>query len=170
MDAELAGLLESRGGALLTREPETTATVVARSVELKAGVVAEDERETTGRRAILNYGHTAAHALEAASGYTVLHGRAVAFGMRVAARVAADRGLCEMDLVATQDRFLQHFGLPGDLPPVSVDAILAALPRDKKSSGGRIRWVLPRELGRAEVGHEVPEGVVRDAVSKVAPS
>lgn len=162
MDADLAGMLDG--------EPATSEAVIARCVQLKAGVVAEDERETSGRREILNYGHTAGHALEAASAYSVLHGQGVAFGMRAAARIAAAQGLCGADLVAAQERLLERFGLPGDLPQVAAGEILAALPRDKKSSGGRVRWVLPRELGRAEVGHDVPDALVREVVTDLAPS
>lgn len=162
MDADLAGILE--------RDAADTEPVIARCVELKAAVVAEDERETSGRRAILNYGHTAGHALEAASGYSVLHGQAVAFGMRVAARLAVAQQLCGPEVVAAQDRLLERFGLPGPLPAVSAGAILEALPRDKKSSGGRVRWVLPREIGRAEPGHDGADSAVRQIVEELAPS
>ncbi|HEX6489699.1 MAG TPA: 3-dehydroquinate synthase [Candidatus Dormibacteraeota bacterium] len=162
MDADLAGILE--------RDAADTEPVIARCVELKAAVVAEDERETSGRRAILNYGHTAGHALEAASGYSVLHGQAVAFGMRVAARLAVALKLCGPEVVAAQDHLLQRCGLPGPLPAVNANAILEALPRDKKSSGGRVRWVLPRAIGRAEPGHDVPDGAVREVVEELAPS
>jgi 3-dehydroquinate synthase len=158
MDADLAGILG--------REPAGEA-VIARCVELKGAVVAEDERELSGRRAILNYGHTAGHAFEAAAGYTVPHGQAVAFGMRVAARVAERVGACDGDLPVAQDELLRRFDLPGELPKVDVEHLLATLPRDKKSEAGRVRWVLPRELGRAEPGWEVPDATVRDVVSEL---
>lgn len=162
MDADLAGILE--------REPAAGEAVIARCVELKAAVVAEDERETTGRRAILNYGHTAGHALEAASGYSVLHGQAVAFGMRVAARIGRRMGACGAELVARQDELLRRFGLPGDLPRVDPGALFAALSRDKKSAAGRVRWVLPLELGRAEPGWEVPDEVASEAIAELLPA
>jgi 3-dehydroquinate synthase len=167
MDADLAGILDSSGGDLLARRPAALEPVVARSIELKAAVVAEDERELTGRRAILNYGHTAGHALEAASGYAVLHGQAVAFGMRAAARLGERLDACDAMLVERQDSLLQPFDLPGNLPGVSLEAMLAAIPRDKKSAGGRVRWVLPRELGRAEPGWDVPDGLLRDVLSEL---
>ena len=166
MDADLAGILDSSGGDLLARETSTLEDVIARCVQLKAGVVAEDERELSGRRAILNYGHTAGHALEAASGFQVLHGQAIALGMRVAARVGEATGLCDHALVEAQDGLLRAFGLPGDLPAVDPAAVAAALPRDKKAAGGRPRWVLPRALGRAEPGHEVPDAIVRRALAE----
>ena len=168
MDADLAGILRRQGTALLQRDPAVLATVIARSVELKAGVVAEDEREQSGRRAILNYGHTVGHALEAAAGYSLLHGFGVAQGIRAEARLAHELNLCDAGLIAAQDELLQAVGLPEPLPPLRLDDVLAALPRDKKSSGGRVRWVLPRELGRAEPGHEVPDDLVRAVLSELA--
>jgi 3-dehydroquinate synthase len=167
MDADLAGILRRDGARLLARDQAALELVIARSAELKAGVVAEDERELSGRRAILNYGHTAGHALETAAGFSLLHGFAVAHGMRAEARIACEMGLCEADLPAAQDELLQAVGLPGDLPRVGLSDVLAALPRDKKSAGGRVRWVLPRELGRAEPGHDVPDDLARRILSEL---
>jgi 3-dehydroquinate synthase len=163
MDRELAGELLSRSVELLERQTDRLEPVVTRCVELKAGVVVADELDR-GPRAILNYGHTLGHALESASGYGVLHGRAVAFGMEGAARMAERMGLCGPELVSVQESLLEAFGLPGELPRVEAQELLSALPRDKKSSGGRIRWVLPRELGRAQVGVMVPDEVVVEVV------
>jgi 3-dehydroquinate synthase len=163
MDRALGGRLETDRDALLARSPAALEPVVARCVELKAGVVAADEREG-GPRQVLNYGHTVGHALENASGYAAAHGRAVAFGMEAAVRIAASLGLCAPDLVTGQDALLEAFGLPGRLPAVTADAVLAAVPRDKKSRGGTVRWVLPREMGRAQVGVEVPSEVVSSVV------
>lgn len=163
MDAALADRLEADRAGLRARAATALEPVVARCVELKATVVAADERES-GPRAILNYGHTVGHALESASGYTAAHGRAVAFGMDAVARVAAATGSCAPSLVHRQDVLLQAFGLPGPLPQVTPEAVLAAISRDKKSRGGVVHWVLPRELGRAQVGAEVPSEVVAAVV------
>lgn len=168
MDRELGERLEADRDRLLARSSEALEPVVTRCVELKARVVAADEREG-GPRAILNYGHTVGHALESASGYAAAHGRAVAFGMGAAARVAAHLGRCDASLISAQQALLQAFGLPGPLPPVSAEAVLAAIPRDKKSRGGAVRWVLPRELGRAEVGAQVPAEVVAQVVHGLLP-
>jgi 3-dehydroquinate synthase len=168
MDRELAGDLEGGHRQLLERRPERLEPVVTRCVELKAKVVAADELDR-GPRAILNYGHTLGHALESASGYSALHGRAVAFGMRGAARIAERLGVCGPELVGAQDRLLEAFGLPGELPALRAEGILAALPRDKKSSGGRVRWVLPQELGRAQIGLNVPDEVVAEVVRCLLP-
>jgi 3-dehydroquinate synthase len=168
MDRDLAGRLEADRHRLGARDPDALEPVVARCVELKAAVVAADEREG-GPRAILNYGHTVGHALESASGYAAAHGRAVAFGARAVARIALALGRCDQALVARQDELLEAFGLPGPLPRVTAEGVLAAIPRDKKSRNGSVRWVLPHEMGRAQVGVEVPGGVVASVVHSLLP-
>jgi 3-dehydroquinate synthase len=140
--------------------------VVERCVRCKAAVVAADEREA-GPREVLNYGHTVGHAIEAASGYSVHHGRAVAAGMRAAVRISAAVGLCDRGLVDAQDQLLRRHGLPGTLPRLSVEKVLAATGGDKKARGGRARWVLLRGMGQAETGHEAPDTAVREAVAEI---
>jgi len=140
--------------------------VVARSAAAKAGVIAGDERDH-GLREILNYGHTVGHAIETASGYAVHHGRAVAVGMRVAARISVRMGLCDPALIGHQDRLLAAHGLPGDLPRLDPATVIAGLVRDKKARLGRLRWVLLRGIGQAEPGHDVPDAVVREALEGI---
>jgi len=168
MDCRLAERLEADAEALLNRSSEALEPVVARCVELKAKVVAADEREG-GLRAILNYGHTVGHAVESASAYAAAHGRAVALGMEAAARISLEMGLCDSALVARQAALIERFGLPGELPPVTSEAVLAAVPRDKKSVGGRVRWVLPREMGRAQLGITVPAETLARVVRALLP-
>jgi 3-dehydroquinate synthase len=140
--------------------------VVERSARCKAGVVAADERES-GPREVLNYGHTVGHAIEVASDYAVPHGRAVAWGMRVAALISTRLGLCEPGLAARQDELLALHSLPGARPPVTAEAVLAATARDKKSRGGRRRWVLLEGMGRPRTGCEVPDATVAEAVAEI---
>jgi 3-dehydroquinate synthase len=166
MDASLARLLQREREKLVSRDLAALEPVVARCVEAKASLVAEDERDE-GRRALLNYGHTVGHAVEAASGFQAVHGRAVALGMRAAARLSLRSGLCDESVVREQDELLSAFGLPGELPRVAMDEVLAALPRDKKSRAGDVRWVLPRALGRAEPGHHVEPELVRAVLEEV---
>ena len=168
MDAGLAGTIEAEHERLGARSAEALEPVVARCAELKAKVVAADEREG-GPRAILNYGHTVGHALESASGYVAAHGRAVAFGMDAAARIAARVGLCDAGLVGAQAALLARFGLPGPLPEVTAEGVLAAIPRDKKSRAGSVRWVMPRTVGRAQVGVQVPPEDVAHVVRELLP-
>ncbi len=165
MDRGIFELLQKERERLLAGDRRTLERIVFRCVTAKALVVARDERER-GPRAILNYGHTAGHALEAASRFRVSHGRAVAFGMRVAARIALSLDLCGPRLVEAQDALLTEYGLPDRSPAVDPARVLAAIEHDKKARRGRVAWVMPRRLGHAEPGHVVPAGVVRRFVRK----
>ncbi len=165
MDRGLFELLQKNQERLLGGDRKALEQVVAQCVANKALVVARDERDR-GPRAILNYGHTAGHAIEAASGFRISHGRAVAFGMRVAARIALALDLCGPRLVEAQDEMLSAYGLPDRAPRLDVDRVLDAMSRDKKARGGRIAWVLPRRIGHAEPGHDVPQALVRRVVRK----
>lgn len=168
-DAALARFLTASGGELLERRPGPLAEVVSACVRIKAAVVAADERDVGGR-AILNYGHTAGHALEVVTGYGLPHGQAVAFGLLVAARIARALDMCDEGLVDAQDRLLAAFGLPGQVPEVDPLELMAVIPRDKKARAGEVAWVLPRELGRADTGCRVPSAVVESALRDVLPS
>ena len=165
MDRGLFELLQKERERLLAADRRVLERVVFRCVTAKALVVARDERER-GPRAILNYGHTAGHALEAASRFRVSHGRAVAFGMRVAAKIALSLDLCSARMVEAQDALLTEFGLPDRPPAVDPARVLAAIPRDKKARRGKVAWVMPRRLGHAETGHAVPPAVVRRVVRR----
>jgi 3-dehydroquinate synthase len=165
MDRGLFDLLKKERPRLLAADRAMLERVVFRCVAAKALVVAKDEREK-GRRAILNYGHTAGHALEAASGFRVSHGRAVAFGMRVAAQIALSMELCSKRLVESQDEMLTEYGLPDRVPHVDPGRLLGAIPRDKKALRGKVAWVMPRRLGHAEIGHAVPSPLVRRIVTR----
>ncbi len=161
----LLASLEERADALLALEPAATMEVVGESMALKAQVVAEDERELTGRRSILNYGHTIGHALEAATNYNVLlHGEAVAWGMAGAAELGRRLGLTPPALVERQSALLRRFGLLRPLPPIGVDAVLAAISLDKKVVGKSVRWVLLAAVGQPALRSDVPADVVRDVL------
>jgi len=157
--------LETNAAGLLARQPEPLEYAVERSATLKADVVERDERELTGARAALNYGHTFAHAFETAAGYgRLLHGEAVAIGMNCAARLAADLGRIPAEVVSRQHELLVALGLPtsppaeGSFDPGSLLAIMA---RDKKSLGGRLRFVLPKRIGLVELVADIDESQVR---------
>ncbi len=165
MDRGILELLQQERPRLLEGDPRVLERVVFRCVTAKALVVARDERDR-GPRAILNYGHTAGHALEAATRFRVSHGRAVAFGMRIAAKVALALDLCGPRLVEAQDALLAEYGLPDRAPAADPARVLAAIEHDKKARRGRVAWVMPRRLGHAEPGHVVPAGVVRRIVRK----
>jgi 3-dehydroquinate synthase len=165
MDHGLYEVLLKGRDRLVERDTAALEKVVFQCVMAKALVVAKDEREQ-GPRAILNYGHTAGHALEAASRFRVSHGRAVAFGMRVAAQIALTMDLCGKRLVESQDAMLAAYGLPDRPPSAELAKVLAAIPRDKKARRGKVAWVMPRRLGHAEPGHAVPPEIVRRVLRK----
>jgi 3-dehydroquinate synthase len=152
---------------LLSREPGVVDEAVRRAIKIKADIVARDPYER-GERAILNYGHTLGHALERAAGYgTLRHGEAVAWGMEVAARISVMTGTCRADDVTVQHTLLERAGLLGSRPAFEPLDLLNAMQHDKKSRAGKPRWVLLREVGRAEYGCEVDEVIVGMAVKEV---
>ena len=139
-----------RVGAL---DPEVIRHVVARSCELKAEVVSQDEREETGLRAVLNFGHTIGHAIESVAGYggDYQHGEAVAIGMVAECRLAEQIGWITQDVTSRLIALLRRCNLPTSAPGLSVDALLEAMGRDKKNQSGKIRFVLPRAIGQVEL-------------------
>jgi 3-dehydroquinate synthase len=168
LDAELVDWLEANMARLLAREPEALSHVVRRSCELKAQVVAEDEREA-GRRAVLNFGHTFAHAIETGAGYGVwLHGEAVAAGMVVAAELSARRGHLAPADAARVRRLVQRAGLPATPPAMGPGRYLELMAGDKKAAAGRIRYVLLERIGHAALYDDVDERVVREVVAAAA--
>jgi len=165
MDRGLFELLERNAPRLLERDLSMLERVLFRCVAAKALIVAKDERDR-GPRAILNYGHTAGHALEAATGFRVTHGRAVAFGMRVAARIALAMDLCSKRVVDSQDALLGSLGLPDTAPRADPKRVLAAIALDKKARRGKVAWVMPRRIGHAEIGHSVPGATIRRVITR----
>jgi len=158
-DASLLDLVEDRNAIRKHLVP-----LVARNVVIKAGIVEADERETTGTRALLNFGHTLGHGIEAAGGYgRFLHGEAISLGLVAATRLSVEKaGLpdAEGDRIL---RALSTYGLPTRLPSdISDEAVVAAMARDKKFEAGQIRFVLLRKLGDAFVSDSVnPEDLRR---------
>ncbi len=146
-DAEYFAFLERDQSAILKRDPVALERVVTRSVEIKAQVVAADEREA-GLRAVLNFGHTVAHAIEATAKFTVLHGEAVAIGMAYEARLAEQLGFAAPGAAARIAKLLEQFNLPLERPAEgSVDDLIDAMRFDKKARGGAIRFALPEAIG-----------------------
>ena len=134
LDADFFRYLEENSHAILARQPEQVQYIVKRSCELKAQVVSEDERELTGLRAILNYGHTFGHAIEAKTAYgRFLHGEAISIGMTMAGRLAMRKGLWSADCYGRQTRLLEAFGLPTHFGDVPADQLVDAMQSDKKN-------------------------------------
>ena len=164
-DAGFFAWLEANGAGVLGREPGALAHAVGRSIEMKAEIVAEDEREQ-GRRALLNLGHTFGHALEGALGFSevLLHGEAVALGSVLAFRFAAASGLCPTDDAARATAAIAGVGLPVRLadivgaPAPSAADLVVRMAQDKKARAGRIALVLPRRIGETFVDANVDVG------------
>ena len=152
---------------IFARRPELLVDIVAASCRIKADVVADDEREG-GRRRILNFGHTAGHALEAVTRYRRLrHGEAVAYGMLVATRLAGARGLIDK---GDQAELIALIGRMGPLPSVtdlSPADVLAAMQRDKKVIAGRLHFVLPQGIGDTVIVDDVTEKEIRHALGTI---
>ena len=128
LDAPLFQLFEEEADALMELAPDISALVIRRSMAIKARVVEEDERETLGKRMLLNYGHTTGHALEAVTHYTeLLHGEAVAIGMRAAAEISQRMGLLSPEAAERQNRLLMRFGLPTSSPGTDPEGVLRAI-------------------------------------------
>lgn len=167
LDGDLFEYLELQAERILQRDPEALRHIITRSCQLKASIVEQDEREETGRRAILNYGHTFGHAFETVGGYgSWLHGEAVAAGMAAAARLAQIRGLIDLEIVARQNRLLENLSLR--LTPLlwDLESLLDAMRRDKKAQAGKMRFVLPTRLGAAHLVEGVPESEVRQVLKE----
>jgi 3-dehydroquinate synthase len=168
-DAAFFAWLEANGAAVLNRQEEALAHAVARSVEMKAAIVAEDEREG-GARALLNLGHTFAHALEAETGYgeALKHGEAVALGCALAFRLSYRLGLCTAAEADRVRRIVAANGLPATLPdlgaPISAAAVLGRMSLDKKAQGGGLTFVLARTIGEAFVAKDVDPSVAREVL------
>ena len=161
LDADFFSWQEQNADAVLRRDPKTIGQVVERCCKLKAGVVEKDEREETGLRAVLNYGHTFAHAFETAGGYgSWLHGEAVAAGMVCASRLAERMRLIPPDVLQRQVNLLAKFGLPVAPKPWPAAELIAIMRRDKKAQAGKLRFVLPRRLGEVAVFDVVAESDV----------
>ena len=167
-DAAFFAGLEAATPRVLGREAEALAWVVRRCVDMKAEIVAEDEREG-GRRALLNLGHTFGHAVEAATGFgeALKHGEAVGLGCALAFRFSMRLGLCSGQDATRAERAIAAAGLPTRLAgipghPFSADALIASMAQDKKAEGGDLTFVLVRAIGDAFVAKGVDPAPLRD--------
>jgi 3-dehydroquinate synthase len=153
-DPEYLDWIEATAGPLLAGDPEELCRLIVRSVEIKAEIVTRDEMET-GPRKLLNFGHTIGHAVEALSGYALLHGEAVAIGMVEEARIGERIGITAAGTSARLRKVLTRLGLPTSLPlEMSVDQVVDWTRSDKKSREGRVQYALIESIGVAAVGRD----------------
>jgi shikimate kinase/3-dehydroquinate synthase len=175
LDKEFFEFLEANVNRLKELEPELLTRAIARSAAIKAQVVSQDEKEREGKRTILNYGHTIAHGLEAATQYKrLLHGEAVAIGMVGAAKLSQRLGLLPSGAVERQQSLLQKFGLPTSLRTkqsnlkLGLAGITKAMELDKKVKGKAIRWVLLQDIGKVVIRSDVPQQDVLAVLRELA--
>ncbi|HBC89188.1 MAG TPA: 3-dehydroquinate synthase [Lentisphaeria bacterium] len=175
MDDKFFSFLEKNLYGIKKMEPNTYGKIIARCCELKAKVVCADERETTGLRAILNYGHTFGHAIETVTGYgKFAHGEAVSIGMCMAANLAIQCNKFALDnkfsqeLANRQKYLLQAIGLPTSLcTGISPVKIYKAMFKDKKAEKGKLRLVLPVRIGKVSIVKDVKAEDVMEAIESV---
>ncbi len=164
LDPGLFAFLQSNAVNLRRLDPQAATESVRRSVAVKARIVSEDERES-GRRVLLNYGHTIGHALEAATDYgRFTHGEAVAIGMTGAAMLSHSLGLLPGEIVREQSALLQDLGLPAHGSGIDLNEVLDIMKSDKKVRGRAVRWVLLEGVGRPVVRNDVTEERVREVL------
>lgn len=166
-DADLFLLLEREARSVWRRDRERLEEIIARSVTVKARIVAEDEDEKLGARMVLNLGHTLGHALESVTGYAMLHGEGVAIGLVAACQLSFLLGIAPMDHRARVEAVLREHRLPIRARGVQWDALVPFLNRDKKIRGEGWTFVLTGGVGDVRVLQRVPEASVREAAAYV---
>lgn len=162
--ADLQRFLERNSKGLRNLHEPAITYLIARNIELKAAVVANDERET-GIRAFLNFGHTLGHGIEAA-GYQMLHGEAIAVGMRAAMRIGGSMGTASPPDIDYVDALINRFGLPAKAA-VDRNRVMDLIENDKKKRAGKLRWILPLNAGGVTISEDVPIEVARAALEDV---
>ncbi|MEQ8972932.1 MAG: 3-dehydroquinate synthase [Coleofasciculus sp. C1-SOL-03] len=167
-DAELFTKLESTKRLDQRRylDEELLSFILSCSCQAKADVVSQDEKEA-GLRAILNYGHTIGHAVESLTGYKVVnHGEAVAIGMVAAGQIAVDLQMWTSQEAERQKALIEKAGLPTQLPPgLDIDEIIDTLQTDKKVKDGKVRFILPTQIGEVTITDQVPADLIRQVLN-----
>lgn len=166
-DAELFSQMEASKNLNQLRyvKPELIHNIITHSCQAKADVVGKDEKEA-GLRAILNYGHTIGHAVESLTNYRLItHGEGVAIGMVAAGQIAANLGLWQQEETERQNALIQKAGLPTKLPDgVDIEAVIEALQLDKKVKDGKVRFILPTQIGVVKITDDVPSQTIREVL------
>ncbi len=165
-DSHFFQYLERRLGEITQLKQKNLQYIVEVCTKIKARIVEQDERDTKGKRIILNFGHTTGHALEAASGYKqdYPHGYAVALGMLVACEIAKQLKLVSDKTVEQIERLIVKADLPTKISRLNLEDILKAQAHDKKFSGGRNRFVLPCSIGKVVVKEDIPQEIIVKAI------
>jgi len=168
MDRELFGYMESNLSKILDLDMHSVEQIISRSCKDKATIVEQDEKEQNVR-AILNYGHTVGHSIEAVTGYNSFrHGEAISIGMAVASRIAVNMEILEEECEIRQNHLLAGCGLPTTFPDLDIDKVMDTIYLDKKiREADRLRFVLPKDVGEAIIVETVTDDQIRNAISEV---
>ncbi len=162
-NANLLKFLEINIAKVRELHPEVLGNMIAEAARIKAEIVAKDEREQD-LRAVLNFGHTVGHAVEAVSGFGLKHGQAVAIGMMAAARISARMDFLDESEVARLEKLIAAAGLPVKMPGLDKEAVMEAMRHDKKVRGNKIRFVLLKSIGNAFISDDVDLSLVREVL------
>jgi len=163
-DSDFFTFIENNLGKIKALDDTALEEIVFRSASIKANVVIQDELDT-GLRNILNFGHTAGHAIETVSDFGVEHGHAVAIGMMVAAKIAEKLGYFENGDLIRLKTILEGANLPLKMPELDTGKIIRAMKHDKKIAGGKVRFVLPKAIGEVFITDEVNMTLVEEVIS-----
>ena len=163
-DAEFFAFIEENLDNIKSLDTDALEEVVFRSAKIKAEIVEKDERDL-GLRSILNYGHTAGHAIETASDFKTTHGEAVAIGMLVAGRISQRLGIMDKNELSRLQAVIARAGLPTSMPELNTERIIEAMRHDKKIAQGKIRFVLPRKIGEVFITDEVSPRLLEEVLA-----
>lgn len=168
MDIGLFGYMEDNITKILNLDLQSLEQIVSRSCKDKATIVEQDEKESN-IRAILNYGHTIGHGIEAVTNYGLYrHGEAVSIGMVVAAKIAVSLGILDIDVAERQNQLLAKYGLPIKFPDLDVDNVINAIHLDKKAkNNGKSRFILTKNVGEAIIFENVTDEQIRTAIMEI---
>ncbi len=161
-DKNLFEYLEKNLEKIRKLETDVLQTIIVESVRIKAKIVSQDEREERGKREILNFGHTIGHSIEAAEGYEgYRHGEAISIGMLKATEIAVAMHFCGSELLLRLQKLLKRMGLPTRIKKMDERKIYRSLFLDKKKKGGKLRFILPRELGDVFICESIPFHLIK---------
>ncbi len=166
-DARLFHFIEQNSKKLLNNDAAAMTYMVARCAQIKADVVSADEKETKGIRTILNFGHTAGHAIESAAGFRYQHGECVALGMRIAAGISVAQKLLSPSQQKRLNDIITCVGLPEQLKHVKLSKIMELMQHDKKFVAGRNRFVLVCGIGSVKVVENVPAAMITQSIKSI---
>lgn len=164
-DRKLFESLERNIDSIIKLDYNILEDIVATCYRIKADIVSKDELDKTGKRAILNFGHTIGHALEGSSQYSYRHGEAVSIGMVCAAEIAVKLGLCSQNVLVRLERLLEKTGLPVRIKEGNIDEVIKTMSHDKKFIHGETRFVLPVSIGKVIIRNSVDIKLAEEIIS-----